>query len=372
MASSTDESPDSTPHPTLKQSFAQRASPPSTHALAHYLFHLMSIKKSNLCISADVPTTADLLELAELVGDSICMLKTHADIVDDFGERTIKGLTEIAKRKRFLVFEDRKFGDIGSTVQRQYTSGPCRIVQWASFVNAHVFPGAAVIRALQSAAADSLVSYNQSVKTEITADSNSPPPPPLKASSFPNGSPPPSNKSPDSLKPIVSTTTIETHVEPSRTLPTRTSAFEGTERSAALEKLGSQPIERALLLLAEMSTEGSLMTGAYTTSCVAMARQHRDFVVGFIAQKSLNSEPDDNFISFTPGVSLPPANGSKDGAAGDGLGQQYNTPRNVVLEKGCDVIIVGRGILAAEDRSKEAERYRREGWKAYQERIGEI
>ena len=33
-------------------------------------------------------------------------------------------LRDLARRKKFLVFEDRKFGDIGSTVQRQYTAGP--------------------------------------------------------------------------------------------------------------------------------------------------------------------------------------------------------------------------------------------------------
>lgn len=42
------------------------------------------------------------------------MLKTHADIISDFGERTVTGLKEIARRKKFLIFEDRKFGDIGS------------------------------------------------------------------------------------------------------------------------------------------------------------------------------------------------------------------------------------------------------------------
>lgn len=52
--------------------------------------------------------------MAEEVGDSICILKTHADIIDDWGDRTVRGLREVAKRKRFLIFEDRKFGDIGS------------------------------------------------------------------------------------------------------------------------------------------------------------------------------------------------------------------------------------------------------------------
>lgn len=75
----------------------------------------MVAKRSNLCLSADVETTSELLRLAEECGDAICVLKTHADIVCDFSDRTISGLAEIAARKKFLIFEDRKLGDIGST-----------------------------------------------------------------------------------------------------------------------------------------------------------------------------------------------------------------------------------------------------------------
>jgi len=42
------------------------------------------------------------------------VLKTHADIIDDFSQTTIKRLKEVSRRKNFLLFEDRKFGDIGS------------------------------------------------------------------------------------------------------------------------------------------------------------------------------------------------------------------------------------------------------------------
>ena len=84
--------------------------------------------------------------------------------------------------------------------------------------------------------------------------------------------------------------------------------------------------------------------------------------MGFIAQESLNSEQDDNFITMTPGVSL--------ASKGDGLGQQYNGPDKVVRDRGSDVIIVGRAILSVEDRASEAEKYRVQGWKAYEERVG--
>lgn len=94
--------------------YSQRAELPYTPSLTTYLLSLISIKRSNLCVSADVHTTYDLLDVAEEVGDHICVLKTHADIIDDWSEKTIKGLQEISARKHFLLFEDRKLGDIGS------------------------------------------------------------------------------------------------------------------------------------------------------------------------------------------------------------------------------------------------------------------
>ncbi|KAK3080097.1 hypothetical protein LTS18_003126 [Coniosporium uncinatum] len=394
-------------HPAWTLPFRDRALLPETSPLTAYLLRLITIKRSNLCLSADVTSTSELLAVAEEVGDSICLLKTHADIINDFSDRTVRGLREIAKRKKFLVFEDRKFGDIGSTVQKQYTAGPLSIAKWAEITNAHIFPGPAIVKALREAAADSIAAYNTHVCTEITGPSGLPPrtsrsyddaeddspvieePEPEPEQPLTDSSPTtvvvtgthlqaPTPHHPDGRKPsIVSvSTTIHMQTEPISPQPTPfldVSDADGRsssdDRDTVFERLGSTPFLRALLLLAEMSSEGHLMTGDYTAKCVEIARQYKDFVMGFIAQRSLNQREGDNFITMTPGCSLPPP-GHDGGAMGDGLGQQYNTPRKLVLEQGCDVVIVGRGILKAEDRGAEAERYRKEAWEAYEERIG--
>jgi orotidine-5'-phosphate decarboxylase len=130
-----------------------------------------------------------------------------------------------------------------------------------------------------------------------------------------------------------------------------------------------KPLDRGLLLLAEMSSKGNLATGEYTRQAVEMARRHREegFVFGFIAMKRVHEEhtssstsTDEDFLILTPGVGLD--------VKGDKMGQQYRTPEEVVLQSGCDVIIVGRGIYGKTDEQEvkdEAERYRSEGWKAY-------
>lgn len=100
--------------PAWSKSFLERAQHRNNSALSAYLLRLIAVKRTNLCVSADVTTTRELLELAEDVGDSICLFKTHADIVEDFGGRTVQRLREIARQKKFLIFEDRKFSDIGS------------------------------------------------------------------------------------------------------------------------------------------------------------------------------------------------------------------------------------------------------------------
>ena len=143
------------------------------------------------------------------------------------------------------------------------------------------------------------------------------------------------------------------------------------DRATALKELGPPPHARGLLLLAQMSSENNLLNTEYTNACVSAARAHRDFVLGFVAQKNLNADKKDEFLVFTPGVGFPPD--GKDGVGaknkGDGLGQQWRGPREVVRDEGADIVIVGRGIVNARDRASEAERYRREAWKGYEERI---
>ncbi|KAM5386700.1 hypothetical protein ACJZ2D_000663 [Fusarium nematophilum] len=115
--------------------------------------------------------------------------------------------------------------------------------------------------------------------------------------------------------------------------------------------------ERALLLLAEMTTSGSLATGAYTDRCVQVARKHADVVIGLVAIRCLGTESvDDNDLTiFTTGVNR--------GQKGDDLGQQYQSPEAAV-KGGSDFIIVGRGIHASEDPVAAARMYMWEGWKA--------
>jgi orotidine 5'-phosphate decarboxylase subfamily 1 len=117
---------------------------------------------------------------------------------------------------------------------------------------------------------------------------------------------------------------------------------------------------RGMLLLAEMSSQGSLATGSYTEATIQMAQQYSDFVIGFISQHRITEEP--YFIHLTPGVSLTEDNGI--------FGQQYRTPEQAIQRDGCDVIIVGSSILNASDPVAAAREHQQAGWEAHESRVG--
>ncbi|POW03845.1 hypothetical protein PSHT_11490, partial [Puccinia striiformis] len=276
----------------VSQSYSTRASAHRS-PLARRLLELMDEKKTNLCVSVDVTSKASFLRIVEAVGEHVCMIKTHIDIIEDFDQELVEKLVEISDRKKFMIFEDRKFADIGNTVKYQYSSGIYKIADWSDITNAHTVPGEGVITGLAQVG-------------------------------IPKG--------------------------------------------------------RGLLLLAEMSSKGTLAKDSYTVETVQMARRHQDFVIGFISQRRLEgvgiesdsqeaeSSTQEDFLVLSPGVGLD--------VTGDQLGQNYRTPHQVIYQSGADVIIVGRGIYGQQDKSgdpdqaiiSQAIRYKEAGWEAYLKR----
>ena len=234
--------------------------------LKQQLIDLMFEKETNLAVAADLTSSDKLIKFADQMGPYICVLKTHIDICDDFTPELTEQLKNLAEKHNFIIFEDRKFADIGNTVAHQYGGGLYRIADWAPITNAHIVPGEGIIE--------------------------------------------------------------------------------------GLSKIGL-PKGNGLLLLAEMSSKGTLATGEYTQKAIEMAEKYSDFVIGFISTHKLC----DGFIHMMPGVKI--------ASKGDDLGQQYLTPEQAVLERGADVVIVGRGIYEAADPVSAAQEYRERAWNAY-------
>lgn len=244
----------------------------SANTTARELLLIMEEKKSNLAVAVDVTTKEELLNLARALAPHLCVLKVHIDMITDFDLHLLLELQDIGKKERCIIFEDRKFADIGKTAKEQYEGGMYKIANWADLVTVHSIAGPGTVEALR--------------------------------------------------------------------------------------RVGLR-FGKGCLLLAEMSSFGSLAKGSYTQDTVEIAHQYSDFVIGFISQKRVSEEP--YFIHMTPGVNLSTSNGA--------FGQQYRSPEEAIDRDGCDVIIVGSGIINATSPVEEAKKYQKSGWKAYEARV---
>ncbi|CCG81254.1 Orotidine 5'-phosphate decarboxylase5 / FY16936)) [Taphrina deformans PYCC 5710] len=134
------------------RTYGERASA-CRNPLTRSLLHIMMEKETNLCVAVDVTSSSALLDLIPEIGPHICVLKLHIDILTDFTPSVITALLALKARYNFLIFEDRKFADIGSTVASQYRAGIYKIVEWADLVTVHSVPGPGIITGLKSATA---------------------------------------------------------------------------------------------------------------------------------------------------------------------------------------------------------------------------
>ena len=255
----------------LKKSFIVRAELAS-NPVASKLFKLMTEKESTLCLAADFTKTQDIIDLVNIAGPYIAVLKIHVDLIEDFHKDFIQKIKNIANKHKFLIMEDRKFADIGQVVSYQYRRGIYNIAEWADLITVHPVSGSGVIEGLK----DGL--------SEISED-------------------------------------------------------------------------RGIFIVAEMSSSGALTRGDYVQSAVSNTKDF-DLVAGFVSQSNVFSDP--GLIQLTPGVKLTKSN--------DNLGQQYNTPRDVV-NCGADLVVVGRGITQAKDKLASILEYKKVLWEAYENRI---
>ncbi|XP_065207810.1 uridine 5'-monophosphate synthase-like [Planococcus citri] len=234
------------------------------------LLSVMSEKKSNLCVAADVTDMNAILKLADEVGPHICIFKVHLDIVNSYSDKQLEELKSKAVRYNFLLMEDRKLADIGNTVRLQFN----QISKWANLVTVHSIPGFGVLEAIKNAE-----TFNENF---------------------------------------------------------------------------------GVFLIAELSSKDNLITPDYTKKTAELAKSYSDIVSGMVCQSaSTVSEP--GMIQLTPGVNLEAKN--------DNLGQQYNSPEEVITNRGADIAVVGRAIITAQNPSKTAEEYKKQLWNAYSARI---
>ena len=247
--------------------------------MARKYMEVATEKRSLVCLAADRKTMSGLFELVKEVGPYIAALKTHVDLIDDWSPNAWSDFCELAKQHNLLIFEDRKFADIGKISQSQM-GGIYDIRSWSDIVTAHLISGPDIVDGLQ----------------------------------------------------------------------------------AAWGNVGRQG---GVLLLAQMSSRGNLLTEGYSQSVVTKGVQSEG-VLGFIGNGSrpkelsvLRQRVGEEKMIWTPGVNI---------AVGDGeMGQRYGDPYDAIIA-GSDCIIVGSGIHRADNPGEVAKQYAKLSWQGLLDR----
>lgn len=121
-----------------------------------------------------------------------------------------------------------------------------------------------------------------------------------------------------------------------------------------LETLESANPNCAILLIAQMSSKGSLLDNQYAQNVYALACKHRQSVIGFIAQGCIQN--DRSWFYFAPGINQ--------SSTSDGNGQQYRDIQTV-LSAGINVVVIGRAICQASDPVQSVIAYKELAWQTY-------
>ena len=106
-------------------------------------------KQSLVVLAADCQNMDELNQLLESVHEHVVALKTHVDLVNDWTPDAWNDFCAKADGYGMLIFEDRKFADIGK-ISKQQMGGIYDIRSWADLVTSHLISGPDVVDGLQA------------------------------------------------------------------------------------------------------------------------------------------------------------------------------------------------------------------------------
>ena len=120
------------------------------HPLSHRYMETACAKRSLVVLAADIGDIDDLVNMVDNVGPHIAGLKTHVDMTDGFSMEEWAKVIDVAKKHDLMLFEDRKFADIGRVTETQM-AGMYDIRSWADLVTSHSVSGPDIVDGIASA-----------------------------------------------------------------------------------------------------------------------------------------------------------------------------------------------------------------------------
>jgi uridine monophosphate synthetase len=152
------------------------------------IINIAKNKRSNIIASIDLKDPNRILNLINEIGDYVCGIKLHYDIIkftDQICEiNFIETLNNLKKKRDIFIIEDRKFADIANISILQCE----KIAKWADIVTIHCITGNGLIKAFnqnypnlgllliaQMSTNDNLIdqNYTNKVKQFVLDNSNS-------------------------------------------------------------------------------------------------------------------------------------------------------------------------------------------------------
>lgn len=119
------------------------------YSVKERLDKFMSLKSSKLCISLDYPELTDVVRFinnnSEHITNHVIAVKLHTDFYQQTHKELYNYIKLMSVLCNFIIIDDRKFCDIGMTVQLQYN----KVTQYiADAVTVHAIAGPGTIQAL--------------------------------------------------------------------------------------------------------------------------------------------------------------------------------------------------------------------------------
>jgi uridine monophosphate synthetase len=116
------------------------------HPFSSKLYQLALEKKSNIILSCDFITNAEILKCLELIGHNVIAVKLHLDILESSSySQFITNLKLLKGTYNFLIIEDAKYSDIDSIMIEKINNSQLGINKVADAFTMHAIAGLTIL-----------------------------------------------------------------------------------------------------------------------------------------------------------------------------------------------------------------------------------
>lgn len=134
-----------------------------TNSITQKLIEIIKLKHSNLIVSLDIINEDELLNKLELIGEHICAVKIHYDIISNLSIEFSNKINNLKRNKNFVIIEDRKFADIPYISLKQLEN----LKQFADIITVHGICGEKLIEELNKTDIGILLIHQLSIENNL-------------------------------------------------------------------------------------------------------------------------------------------------------------------------------------------------------------